>query len=108
MDEPRLLRERLAATQAALDAAQADQALSSSAAVFGVTTTVNTYPTTAGAFYAVTPSNINGSETEGATYVTATGAAILYAWNAGMAVPPNGTPIVAHAVGGRWVFRYDG
>jgi hypothetical protein len=55
------------------------------------------------------PVEINGSETEGAaaTYVQET-STVFYALNVGTAVPPAGTTIVCHAVGGRWAFRYDG
>ena len=70
--------------------------------------TVSTYPTTASAFFACLPTDIDGNEAEGAsaTYVQES-STVFYAWNAGTQVPPVGTAIVCHAVGGRWVFRYD-
>jgi hypothetical protein len=73
------------------------------------TTTVTTYPTTAAAFYAYNPGEVNGTEAEGgaATYVVDT-STILYALNLGTMIPPNGTYVLAHHVGGRTVFRYDG
>src|SRR5262249_43968240 len=58
---------------------------------------------------AILVKSINGPETEGsaASYVPASSTP-SYAWNAGTGIPPLGTPLVCHAVGGRWVFRYDG
>jgi hypothetical protein len=108
MLESRILRERMAAIEHLLDA-QPEQPPHGAPALFGTTTTVAAYPAVASAFYAVVPSDIDGTEAEGvsATYVGQSGA-LVYAWNAGTAIPPSGTPLVAHAVGGRWVFRYDG
>ncbi len=74
-----------------------------------ITTTVTTYPTSAGVFYACNPELIYGNETEGATPTfTADGSTIVYALNLGTSIPPNGTILVIHSVGGRWVFRFDG
>jgi hypothetical protein len=80
-----------------------------SAARLVTTTIVTTYPTTAGAFYASNPTEIDGTETEGgaATYVADT-TQVIYCLNVGTQIPPNPTRVVAHAVGGRWTFRYDG
>jgi hypothetical protein len=79
------------------------------AVVLVTTTTVSIYPTTAGAFYAANPTEIDGSEIEGsaATY-TADPTQVIYVLNQGTQVPPVGTRVIAHAAGGRWVFRYDG
>jgi len=73
------------------------------------TTVVNSYPTMAGAFYAGNPTYVNGTEAEGgvASYSPDT-SQVIYAYNVGTKVPPLGTVFVAHAVGGRWAFRYDG
>jgi hypothetical protein len=73
------------------------------------TVEITTYPTTAGAFYAGNPTYVNGTETEGglASY-SPDPSQVIYAYNLGTQVPPAGTRVVAHAVGGRWVFRYDG
>ena len=108
MDELRILRERQQAGQEALDSARGDSPPNGSAAILAMTTTVSTYPTTAGSFFAILVQSINGSEAEGssASYVSASSTP-SYAWNAGTAIPPSGTPVVCHAVGGRWVFRYD-
>jgi hypothetical protein len=77
--------------------------------VLVTTTTVSSYPTIAGAFYASNPTEIDGSEIEGAaaTY-TADPTRLIYVLNQGTQVPPVGTQVIAHGAGGRWVFRYDG
>ena|SRR5215831_6246508 len=105
----RILRERQRAASEALDSAEGAAPPHGSAAVLGVTTTVASYPTTAAAFYAMLAQEVDGAETEGsvASY-TASSSTPFYAWNAGTAVPPPGTPVVCHAVGGHWCFRYDG
>lgn len=79
------------------------------ASLLVVTTTVMTYPTTAGVFYATNPVEIDGTELEGnaATYAP-DGSQVIYCLNTGTQVPPSGTRVIASAVGGRWVFRYDG
>jgi hypothetical protein len=111
MDDRELwvLRDRQRAACESLDAAQAALPPDGSAAVLAKTTMVTTYPSTPGAFYACLPQEIDGNETEGgtATY-TASSSTPFFAWNAGTAIPPQGTLLVCHAVGGRWVFRYDG
>jgi hypothetical protein len=107
--ETRLLRERLQSLDDAFDASQAGGDAYCSAAIIAQTTTVTTYPTTASAMYAVIPQDIDGAESEGsaATYVPNTGA-ISYALNLGTQIPPSGTNVICHAVGGRFCFRYDG
>jgi hypothetical protein len=108
VSETRILRERVASSAATLDRIGSD-GMFGSAAIVGVTTTVTTYPTAAGAFYAVNPATITGTEGEGdAGSPTPDTKTTLYALNTGSQIPPAGTPIVCHAVGGRWVFRYDG
>jgi hypothetical protein len=80
-----------------------------SSALLVTTTTVTTYPSTASSFYASNPTEIDGSEVEGAAAsYTADTTQVVYALNVGTQVPPAGTRVVAHAVGGRWAFRYDG
>ena len=108
MNDLRILRDRQTAAENALDRA-VSAAPFGSAAMCAVTTTVTTYPTSAGAFYACNPELLYGAETEGgAPTFTADTATVLYAFNLGSAIPPNGTKIVIHAAGGRWAFRYDG
>jgi hypothetical protein len=105
--EARILRDRLAAALETLDRSS-EVASGGSAAVLAQTTTVTLYPTTANAFYAVVAVGVDAIETEGAgaTYATES-PSVFFAWNAGSQVPPSGTTVICHAVGGRWVFRYD-
>ena len=72
------------------------------------TTTITTYPTNAGRFYACNPVEIDGTEIEGssASYIADTNQ-VLYCLNLGTAIPTAGTTLIATAVGGRWTFRYD-
>jgi hypothetical protein len=79
------------------------------AVVLVTTTIVSSYPTTAGAFYAANPTEIDGNEIEGgaANYAADT-TQVIYVLNQGTQVPPVGTRVIAHGAGGRWVFRYDG
>ncbi len=108
MNDLRILRDRLAVAQSSLDRADSNGAYGS-AAMCVITTTVTTYPTTAARFYACNPELLTGSEAEGATPTfTADTATVVYALNLGTAIPPNGTKLVVHAVGGRWSFRFDG
>jgi hypothetical protein len=109
MNDLRVIRDRQWSGQEALDSSLGRVEARGSAAMLAQTTTVKTYPTTAAAFYAVVPCDIDGGESEGAavTYVQQTGS-ICYALNLGTQVPPNGTAVICHACGGRWVFRYDG
>jgi hypothetical protein len=96
VSETRILRERVASSAATLDRIGSD-GMFGSAAIVGVTTTVTTYPTAAGT---------EGEGDDGSP--TPDTKTTLYALNTGSQIPPAGTPIVCHAVGGRWVFRYDG
>jgi hypothetical protein len=74
-----------------------------------VTTTQATYPTTASTFYAMNAQSINGSQVEGNTALLVTDTtSVFFAWNAGTQIPPSGTTVVVHSVGGNWMFRYDG
>jgi hypothetical protein len=107
VSEPRTLRNRFTAISDAMDRAP-ELPPEGAAAVLAQTTTVDTYPTTASAFYACKPVDIDGDESEGAsaTYTTET-MNVFYAWNAGTTVPGERTTVICHAVGGRWVFRFD-
>jgi hypothetical protein len=71
----------------------------------GVSTT---YPTVAGSFYAIHPAEVDGTPAEGvtATYVDDT-ASVLYAYNLGSGVPPQGTRVICHYSGGRWTFLFN-
>lgn len=109
MNDLRILRDRQWDGREALDTGLGGAGAGGSSAMLAQTTTVTTYPTTASAFYAVVPCDIDGSESEGAsaTYVPRTGS-VAYALNLGTRIPASGTMVVCHAVGGRWCFRYDG
>jgi len=78
-------------------------------AILAQTRVAVSYPTGATAFYACSPLQVDGPEIEGAAATfTQDSSRIIYAFNLGTQVPPVGTQIIAHACGGRWVFRYDG
>lgn len=104
----RTIRNRQADTVSAIDCMEGP-GVNGDCAVLAMTGTVATYPTSAGVCYAMFHIEVDGDESEGssASYhqdVTR----VFYAYNIGTAVPPHGTLAVCYAVGGRWVFRYDG
>jgi hypothetical protein len=106
--DSRIERERQKALSGVLDRV-AFAVGDGSAALLVTTTKLTTYPTTAGAFYASNPTEIDGNEVEGGTAsYSADATQVVYILNVGTQIPPAGTRVVAHAVGGRWVFRYDG
>jgi hypothetical protein len=108
VSELRVIRERLSIASDALDRSSSQDDYGS-AALCVITTTVTTYPTTAATFYGCNPEVITGTETEGATATfTADATTVIYCLNCGTAIPPSGTKVVAHAILGRWIFRYDG
>jgi hypothetical protein len=104
----RVERERQKALSGVIDRI-APSAADGSTALLVTTTMVTTYPSTAASFYASNPTEIDGSEVEGgAAAYTPDASQVVYVLNVGSQVPPVGTRVVAHAVGGRWVCRYDG
>jgi hypothetical protein len=106
--DSRIERERQKALTCVIDRV-VPFAADGSAALLLTTTTISTYPSTAGAFFASNPTEIDGSEVEGAAVsYTADTTQVVYALNVGTMIPPDGTRVVASSVGGRWVFRYDG
>jgi hypothetical protein len=109
MNDLRVMRERQWVERETLDSYGGGADVPGSSALLAQTTTVRTYPTTAAAFFAVVPCSIDGAEVEGAaaTYVPLTGS-VTYALNLGTQIPPNGTTVLCHGIGGRWCFRYDG
>jgi hypothetical protein len=108
VSDSRIERERQKALSGVLNRV-APFVADGSTALLVTTTTVKTYPTAAGAFYASNPTEIDGSEVEGgAAAYTADTTQVVYVLNVGSQVPPVGTRVIVHAVGGRWVFRYDG
>ncbi len=108
MNDLRILRDRQENGRRMLDSGEGGVEARGSSAMLAQTTTARAYPTTAGVFYAVVPCDIDGPETEGAavSFVPRAGS-VAYALNLGTQVPPSGTTVVCHGVGGRWCFRYD-
>lgn len=107
MNDARTQRERHADLSERFDRAQVPPGDCSSAVLL-TTTTLTTYPTAAASFFACNPTDAGGTEIEGGAASYVTGVQIVFALNVGTQVPPAGTRVIAHGVGGRWVFRYDG
>jgi hypothetical protein len=108
MNDIRTQRDRQADLESRID--RDGQATSDCAsAILVVTTTLKTYPTNPASYFACNPVQIDGAETEGgsATYTSDTNT-VVYVLNEGSQVPPVGTRMVAHGVGGRFTTRYDG
>ena len=74
--------------------------------ILGKTTTVGTYPTTAGRYYWITPNDVTGAETEGGTGTLTGLSGRFLALNIGSAIPPSGTAVLCTWIGNRWVFNY--
>lgn len=72
----------------------------------GKTATVTTYPTTAGRFFAVTPHDVTGTESEGSTGTVTATAGRFYALHIGTTIPPVGTTVVCVHLAHRWAFQY--
>jgi hypothetical protein len=108
MDNPlRVMRERQQIASADLDRS-GDESPYCNAAAIVVTTTITTYPTSANAYYACNVLLVTGSVSEGATpTITTDTSTVIMAYNVGSTIPPNGTQLVVHSVGGRWTFRWD-
>lgn len=106
-NDSRVLRERSLAAQEALDRSP-DLPSDAAAAVLAQTVAIGTYPTTLNVAYDCVAVEIDGEEDEGATatYVATSSNAFL-AVNLGSQIPPVGTILICHAVGGRWCFRWD-
>src|SRR5262245_15067142 len=108
MNDLRILRDRQRSGQAGFDTSLGDLSPFGSAAILGLTFQENAYPTNASQLFAFHPVEFDGDETEGASATpVADTETTFYAYNLGGEIPPEGTKIVCHAVGGRWVFRYD-
>jgi hypothetical protein len=108
MSELRVLRERNAALADRIDRALAEPD-SGSQALLVNTAKQTTYPTSPGSYFACNPTLVTGDETEGSTpsFLPDPNTWIL-AYNVGSQLPAQGTMVVVHLVGGRYVFRYSG
>lgn len=73
----------------------------------GITKTVATYPTTAGAFYAMQSAGVMGAQVEGGAGIVTGKGDTWYALNLGSAIPPVGTKVLCTFIKYRWVFRHD-
>ena len=72
------------------------------------TTTVGTYPTAAGSFFACyARSRSSAPRSKGARRSSPRTVATFFALTSASTVPPVGTTILVTFVGNRWVFRYD-
>lgn len=78
------------------------------ASMLCVTTSLGNYPVSSPAAFAVQPEEADCDDSEGAsaTYTDDTDS-VFFAINLSSSVPPQGTRFVVHAVGGKWVFRWD-
>lgn len=106
--ELRALRERLADLQRQLDRVPPPDPSSHVTQVFQ-TVKVKTYPTAAGAFYALTPVDLSGTEVEGGTATLsprASASRIDYGFNIGASIPPVGTFLKGTKQDGFWVIQY--
>lgn len=108
MSESRLLRDRFAAMDDALDVAASGSRACADARLVMIFT-LKSHPTSAQAYYAAHPCQIDGVPVEGgnASYV-ADDRTTLLCWNTGSAIPPDGAVCVAHGAGGRWTITYNG
>ncbi len=107
MNDLRVIRDRQADAGDDLDRAEVRPSNAGRSDV-AITTTETTYPTTAGAWYAVTSQQVDGTEVEGATASFTSTSGVFHAYNLGTAIPPAGTEILIHCTNGKWSFRYDG
>jgi hypothetical protein len=109
MQETRTLRDRSSAADAAFDNAQGGGDPAGNGAFLLQTFKVTTYPTSASSTYACHPVDVNGEEAEGQSASYAIQDDVTqFAVGLGSVVPPEGTMVVGHHVGGRICFRYDG
>jgi hypothetical protein len=107
VNDARTQRERHAELVDAIDRATTPQGDCSPAQLLTLVA-VTAYPTVAGVFYGGNPTDVGSPEVEGGAATYATGPSTVYAINLGTAIPPVGTRVVAHLVGGRMCFRWDG
>jgi hypothetical protein len=105
--DPRTLRNRLASARETADSSVELTPPQGAAAVLAETVDDGDYPTAADRLYAVEALEADGDDVEGAEATFTASALSFHAFNLGTEVPPEGTRVVCHAVGGHYVFRYD-
>lgn len=106
MSDQRVMRSRQSDSSDALDRS-AQQQPYGNAAMCVITTTVATYPTAAGSYFACNPTLLSAAEIEGnpATFTDDT-STVVYAMNLGANIPAPGTRIIIHGGSNRWTFRF--
>ncbi len=74
----------------------------------GTTTTINTYPVTAQAFYAMLNTDADGVEEEGesVSFTTSDDEPVM-AFNLGSTVPPEGSRTIVDGAGGIFTFTWN-
>lgn len=107
MNDARTQRSRGESLSAEVDRITPFSADGNAARLF-VTTIESVYPTTPLSYFAVFSTDVGNPEVEGGAASYQNGLYIYYALNVGTQVPSPNTRVIAHAVGGRWVFRFDG
>ncbi len=104
-DETRTLRRRLGEDEQGF---APDRTTGCCTTIVGITTEVDTYPTTAGRYYALLPVRITGQVGEGIEPTLTAGTKPFLALNLGSEIPPEDTYVIASNGSGRFTFRYDG
>jgi hypothetical protein len=99
-----VIRKRLADLEAALD--RIPVAPPQRRGFVGVTTTIDSYPTSAQSYYAVIPQQTGGPEKEGGSASLTALSGTVFAANAGTSIPPEGTPVDVGFDGERHFFVY--
>lgn len=105
-DELMVLRDRIAALEAALDRIGDDA--SNGACCVVKTVPISNYPTNAVGYFPVQAQVPSGVEAEGNAGTLAATGDLFYAFNLGTKAPPPMLPLLVYEAGGRWVFTYNG
>lgn len=107
--ELRTLRLRMEEMRAILDRLDSRDSPAGCAATVLRTKTVDTYPASAGSYFACDVVNASGDEEEGeAAGLGTVATTTVFALNVGTKLPPDGTDVLASVADGRYVFQYDG
>lgn len=101
-----ILRDRLASIENALD--RLDSPAPQPEPILVQTTTESSYPSAAGHYFACTPLDAGGAESEGSAVTTTSVAVTVYVAVLGSTKPPSGTKLLAFPCGGRLVAVYNG